>query len=77
MELGVIGPIVMENVSRSEKGKGFYFFKISARLQIFIKLDACCVNPSREIKMDQIKNLRSANVRDYVFMMFQMISIWN
>jgi len=27
--------------------------------------------------MDQLKNLRSANARNYVFIMFQMISIWN
>ena len=27
--------------------------------------------------MDQIKNLRSVNARNYVFIMFQMISIWN
>ena len=85
MELGVIGPIVMVNVSRLEQGKGFYIFKTSDRLQILIEYDTCsCIAAcnilyklSREIKMDQIKNLRSVNARNYVFIMFQMISIWN
>ena len=38
MELGVIGPTVMENVSRSEQGKGFYILTISARFQNLIKM---------------------------------------
>ena len=38
MELGVIGPNVMVNVSRSEQGTGFSFLKISARFQNLIKI---------------------------------------
>ena len=89
MELGVIGPIVMVNVSRLEQGKGFYFQNFGSTsnshwiwymLHVTCSCIAACnilYKLSREIKMDQIKNLRSVNARNYVFIMFQMISIWN
>ena len=85
MELGVIGPTVMANVSRSEQGKGFRFSKRRIDFKFSLNMIHAACNMlynlyyklSREIKMDQIKNLRSVNARNYVFIMFQMISIWN
>ena len=81
MELGVIGPTVMANVSRSEQGKGFRFSKRRIDFKFSLNMIHAACNMLyklyREIKMDQIKNLRSVNARNYVFMMFQMISIWN
>ena len=51
MELGVIGPTVMGNVSRSEQGTGFYISTISARFQYLIKIK-CMLYKSRPRNQD-------------------------
>ena len=78
LELGVIGLIVMVNVSRLGSGKGFFIFKIFGfNITVFIKTRLNSMKLFREIKVNQIKKMRNVNVRSCVFMMFQMISIWN
>ena len=58
--------------------KGFFYFHIFwFNVTFFIKTCLKRMNPFREIKVNQIKKMGSVNVQSCVFMMFQMISIWN